>query len=404
MENFMNSDRTYDIIVFGATGFTGKLVAAYLAEQTGQSFRWAIAGRNSKKLQEVKRELGLGAEVGLITADSNDYASLTAMSQEARVILTTVGPYMKYGEPVVKACVETATDYVDITGEPEFVNTMIERYGEQARQQGIRMVNCCGFDSIPHDLGVYMMVQALPTDQPVVVEGFISVKGGFSGGTWHSAIEAIGRMRQQMKPAKSLREPTGRTVRGLKGKIHYQKAVKGWVVPFPTIDPQIILRSAQALPVYGDEFRYAHYIRIGALPLLIGGAVAMGAVIGLAQFKATRHLLLKLRQPGEGPSEEQRQKSHFRVTFIRRKRVVRLASAANQQLVGEVRGGDAGYTETAKMVAESALCLSLSRSHLPNQTGILTPAVAMGDLLLERLRKAGIVFELGESGVFKGLA
>lgn len=384
----MNSERTYDIIVFGATGFTGKLVAAYLAAQQEQPFRWAIAGRNVNKLQQVKAELGLGAEVGLIAADSSDDASLTAMSKEARVILTTVGPYVKYGEPLVKACVETATDYVDITGEPEFVNTMIERYGEQARQQGIRMVNCCGFDSIPHDLGVYMMVQALPTHQPVVVEGIVSASAGFSGGTWHSAIEAIGRIRQQIKPAKVPREPNQRLVRALKSRIHYQKVVKGWVVPFPTIDPEIVLRSARALPIYGDNFCYAHYMRIGGLPQLIGGAVAMGSVVGLAQFKPTRNLLLKLRQPGEGPSEEQRAKSTFRVTFI--------ASTGKHSLVGEVHGGDPGYTETAKMISESALCLSLDRSHLPNQTGILTPAAAMGDLLLARLRKAGIVFEIRE--------
>ena len=390
----MSSERKYDIVLFGATGFTGKLVATYLAGKTDESFKWAIAGRNKSKLERVKADLGLGEQVDLISADSSNYASLTAMSSQTRVVLTTVGPYVRYGEPLVKACVETATDYADITGEPEFVNQMIERYDAAAREKRIRIINCCGFDSIPHDLGAYMTAKALPSDQPVVIEGFVSARGKPSGGTWHSAIGAFARMREQRKQPKSLHSEghDGRRVRALKIKVHYEEAIKGWAVPLPTIDPQVVLRSARALPIYGNDFRYGHYARIGSLPMLIGGRIGFGLLIALAQFKPTRNLLLKMRQPGEGPSEEVRAKSSFRVTFIGRVE----GWAGNQRVVGEVSGGDPGYSETSKMLAESALCLALERTQLPEQYGVLTTAVAMGDLLLERLRKAGMKFEIME--------
>ena len=200
----MTQDRTYDIVAFGATGFTGKLVAQYLAASE-ESFRWAIAGRSADKLAAVKDELGLSDEVGVIEADSGDPASLAAMAEQTRVVLTTVGPFQKYGEPVVAACVASGTDYVDITGEPEFVNDLIRRHDEPARDAGVHIVNCCGFDSIPHDLGAYMMVQELhklSNGSPVRLEGFVSASGKFSGGTWQSAVNAMGRARQQLKRPK----------------------------------------------------------------------------------------------------------------------------------------------------------------------------------------------------------
>ena len=353
----MSIERKYDIVVFGATGFTGQLVAAYLAKQTNESFKWAIAGRNRSKLGQVKANLGL--DVDMITADSADEASLLALSGQTRVVLTTVGPYVKYGEPLVKACVESSTDYVDITGEPEFVDDMIAKYDAPARQKRIRIINCCGFDSIPHDLGAYMMAKVLPTDQPITLEGFVSANGSMSGGTWHSALGAMGRIREQAKKPKETRKASddNRVVRAAKMKVHYEKAIDGWAVPFASIDPQVVLRSARALPLYGNDFRYGHYIRIGSLPMLVAGGIGLGAVVGLSQFTPTRNLLLKWKQPGDGPSEEVRAKSTFRVTFI--------AQVGDKKVIGEVRGGDPGYSETSKMISESALCLALDRDQLP---------------------------------------
>jgi short subunit dehydrogenase-like uncharacterized protein len=377
--------RPYDIVLFGATGFTGGLVAEYLAKHE-ESFRWAIAGRNLDKLRQVHADLKLNADVDIISADIQDPGSLEAMARQARVVLSTVGPYVRYGEPLVKACIESGADYADITGEPAFVNQMIERYHKQALERHLRIVNCCGFDSIPHDLGVYMVVKKLPEDQPVQVEGIVSASGAISGGTWHSAIEAMGNMRKQ-GPARAWPPIVGdRRVRSGQRKVHYKEAVDGWVVPFPTIDPQVILRSARALPLYGQDFEYAHYLRVGSLPALAGMAVGLGSVAALAQIKPTRDLLLKLRSPGEGPSEAQRARNHFQVTLIGR--------SGNQRVVGEVRGGDPGYGETSKMAAESALCLALDRDQLSQHYGVITTAMAMADPLLVRLRRAGLKFEV----------
>ncbi|MCP5110162.1 MAG: saccharopine dehydrogenase [bacterium] len=390
----MSSQRAYDVVVFGATGFTGKLVAEYLAAiskdpTSKDEIAWAIAGRGAEKLAGVKSALGLGDDVGVIVADSSDPAALEAMAGQTRVVLTTVGPYQKYGEPLVAACVAAGTDYVDITGEPEFVNRMIERHDEAAREQGLRIVNCCGFDSIPHDLGAYMMAGEFPEDASLVLEGFVSASGKVSGGTWQSAVNAMGRARQQLRgPKRPAIE--GRKVRGLRTRAHYEKAVKGWVAPMPTIDPQVVLRSARALPVYGRVFRYGHYVRVGSFPKLVAVGVGVGTVFGLAQLPPTRKMLLKLRQSGEGPNPAERARARFRVTFV--------GVADGQRVIGEASGGDPGYGETSKMIAESALCLALDRDRLPEQYGVITPAMAMGDRLLERLRDAGMGFEVLSRG------
>lgn len=381
----MTQNRPYDVVAFGATGFTGQLTAAYLAASE-ESFRWAIAGRSAGKLAAVRDQLGLGDEVGVLAADSGDPASLQAMAEQTRVVLTTVGPYQKYGNPLVDACVEAGTDYADITGEPEFVSGVIERHHNAARDQGLRIVNCCGFDSIPHDLGAYMMARELAAgDEPVVLEGFVSASGKMSGGTWQSAVNAMGRARQQLKRPKR-QSSDGRTVRGLKSRAHYEPAVKGWVAPMPTIDPQVVLRSARALPVYGQEFRYGHYLRVGSFAKLAALGIGVGSVFGLAQLPPTRKLLLKLRQSGEGPTPEERARSKFRVTFV--------GTCGDRRVIGAASGGDPGYGETSKMVAESALCLALDRDRLPERYGVVTTAEAMGDRLLERLRAAGLRFEI----------
>jgi short subunit dehydrogenase-like uncharacterized protein len=381
----MKSNRAYDIILFGATGFTGKLTADYLAKKNG-TFRWAIAGRSAGKLNAIKAELGLGDEVGVIVADSADVESLTAMTAQGRVVASTVGPYAKYGKPLVQACISTQTDYCDITGEPQFVADLLASYHTLARQAQIRIVNCCGFDSIPHDLGVYMLAMAAPDDEPLHLRGFVSASGTFSGGTWQSAIDAMGNLGASGITPRVAKQIVGenRKVRGDKKGVYKEAAVNGWVAPLPTIDPQIVLRSARMLPEYGTDFQYGHFVRIGKLSTLAVAGIGLGGVVAAAQFKPTRNLLKKVRGSGEGPSAEKRAQSKFRVTFV--------GTAGSRPVRGEVRGGDPGYDETSKMLSESALALAFDQ--LPERYGILTPAAAMGDALLKRLRENGMVFEI----------
>jgi len=383
------ADRSWDVAILGATGFTGNLTARYLAAHMPTQARWAIAGRSRAKLEAVRAGLPESAqEVGVIEADVEDPASMAELAEQTRVLITTVGPYLSYGEPAVAACAQAGTDYVDLTGEPEFVDQMWLRYHDRAQESGARIVHSCGFDSIPYDLGALFTVQQLPEGVPIALEGFVRAGGKFSGGTMHSAINAMGRLREGARVARERRqrEPRadGRIVKGVRGAPHRDERAGGWVVPFPTIDPQTVLRSARALPRYGPQFTYSHYLVAGSLPLLAGLATGAGGVILLAQLPQTRNLLLKIKSPGEGPSAEQRAKSWFKVTLA--------ARAAGQEIVTEVRGGDPGYDETSKMLAESAMCLAFDE--LPQSAGQVTPAVAMGNALIDRLRAGGIEFRI----------
>jgi short subunit dehydrogenase-like uncharacterized protein len=389
------AEREYDVVVFGATGFTGALTAEYLAHRAPATTRWALAGRNRDKLEAVRRRLAeispASAQLPLLTADTGDASSMRKLAESTRVVITTVGPYIKYGEPVVAACAAAGTSYVDLTGEPEFVDLMWLRYHEQAQQTGARLIHSCGFDSIPYDLGALFAVQHLPEGAPIKLEGFVRAGGTFSGGTYHSALHIMGRLRQGMKVAaeRKRREqrPDGRRVRGVQGKPHRDDEAGGWVAPFPTIDPQTVLRSARALDRYGPDFSYSHYVVVKQLPILVGMGVGAGAVIALAQLKPTRDLLLKLKDPGEGPTPEQREKAWFKVKMV--------GEGGGKRVVAEVTGGDPGYGETSKMLAESALCLA--HDDLPDRAGQLTPAVAMGDALITRLQAAGIGFTANAS-------
>jgi short subunit dehydrogenase-like uncharacterized protein len=381
-------ERQYDVVLFGATGFTGGLTAEYLAHAAGAQTRWALAGRNPSKLEATRERLGEGhRDIALITADVTDPESLRRVAGCARVVISTVGPYIHYGEPLVAACAAAGSDYVDLTGEPEFVDLMWLRYHEQAERSGARLVHCCGFDSIPHDLGVLHAVNQLPEGVPLKIEGFVRAGGTFSGGTYHSAVQIMGRLRQGRQVAAQRKRleprPDGRRIRGLTGLPHHDDIAGGWVLPVPTIDPQVVLRSARALERYGPEFSYGHYIVAKRLAMLGGLTAGAGTLIALAQIPPTRKLLLKFRDPGDGPTAEQREKAWFKVRF-------KGEASSGERVVTEVSGGDPGYGETSKMLAESALCLA--HDDVPQRGGQLTPAVAMGQALIDRLQRAGIAF------------
>ena len=385
----MPEARSCDIVVFGATGFTGGLTAEYLARQAPAGTRWALAGRNREKLEAVRARLAAinpaCATLPLLAADATDAEALKRVAESTRVVITTVGPYILHGEALVAACAAAGTDYVDLTGEPEFVDLMWLKYHEQAVQTGARLVHCCGFDSIPHDLGAYFTVQQLPEGVPLTVQGFVRAGGTFSAGTYHSAINAFHRAGLMMKTAKErkAREPRpSRKIGSVKSGIHLVKEFKAWAVPFPSVDPQVVRRSAAALDRYGPDFRYGHYILIKSLATVAGLIGGAGALFALAQLKPTRDWLLSKKTSGEGPTPEQRAKAWFKVRFH--------GEGGGKRVVTEVSGGDPGYGETSKMLAESALCLAFDT--LPRKGGQQTPAAAMGDALIERLKKNGIKF------------
>ncbi|MEM9594717.1 MAG: saccharopine dehydrogenase NADP-binding domain-containing protein [Acidobacteriota bacterium] len=382
--------RRFDVVLFGATGFTGRLTAEYLARRAAaEGLRWAVAGRDADKLEGLVSALADLAEAppAILQAQVGDPQSLRRMASETRVVATTVGPYARWGEEVVAACVDGGASYADITGEPEFVARVVERYHPRARDLGLRLVSCCGFDSIPHDLGALLTVLQLPDDVPTRVEGFVHGVGSFSGGTWHSAVEAMGRAGDTLGALRSHLDPgPGRRVGGTRPRPRYERRLGSWVAPLPTIDPWIVLRSACDLEAFGPSFRYGHYVRVGSLPALAAGAAFVGSVATLARFAPTRRLLLSAKRSGDGPNESQRARSRFDVVFF--------GEAGDATAVVEVSGGDPGYGETSKMLAESALCLALDGDRLPERYGALTPASAMGEVLIERLRAAGMGFEV----------
>lgn len=386
------AQRPYDIVLFGATGFVGALTAEYLAAHAPEGCRWAVAGRSRQKLEQLRERLAAKhpgcAGLPLIEADVNDPEALRQLAESARVVATTVGPYLLYGEALVAACAEAGTDYVDLTGEPEFVDLMYVRHDARARETGARLIHACGFDSVPHDLGAYFTVQQLPEGVPLRVDGFVRSNATFSGGTLASALNAMGRGRQMLRAAheRRLHEPrlVGRRARAPLGSPRFSRETGAWALPLPTVDAQIVARSARSLKRYGPDFRYRHYAAVRTLPMAAGGAAAAGTLFALAQLPPARRWLSERIKPGEGPDEQRRAKSWFSVRFV--------GEGGGRTVFTEVSGGDPGYGETAKMLAESMLCLA--HDQLPDTSGQVTTAVAMGDALLERLQAAGIRFRV----------
>ncbi|MEU9980824.1 saccharopine dehydrogenase NADP-binding domain-containing protein [Streptomyces sp. NPDC050856] len=387
--------RAYDVVLFGATGFVGELTARYLAAHAPATCRWALAGRDRDRLERLRERLAAVAprcaDLPLLRADAGDPAGLRELAESAAVVATTVGPYIRYGEALVAACAEAGTDYVDLSGEPEFTDLTYLRHDARARETGARIVHACGFDSVPHDLGVYFTVARLPEGVPLRVDGFVRTDAAFSGGTFASALTAMGRGRQSLRAARErrLHEPrlVGRRARAPLGGPRFSPETGAWALPLPTLDPRIVARSAAALPRYGPDFRYRHYAAVRTLPMALGGVAAVGACLALAQVPAARDWLMGRYRAGSGPDAERRARSWFSVRFV--------GEGGGHRVFTEVSGGDPGYDETAKMLAESALCLAFDA--LPETAGQVTTAVAMGDALLERLRAAGIRFRVAHA-------
>jgi short subunit dehydrogenase-like uncharacterized protein len=407
----VSDDRPLDVVVFGATGFVGKLIARHLAEHAPAEARIGLAGRSQERLAAVRAELGArAAEWPLVVADSADAASLAAMAGGARVVATTVGPYRRAGLPLVDACIAAGTDYADLTGEVLFVRECMERH-EGAAERGVRIVNSCGFDSIPSDLGVLLLHEAVREDgagelgeTTLVVT---AMKGSPSGGTLASMKVQVDDMKSSGASRKVVgdpyglspdraSDPDGRGERDLRG-VARDDQLGQWIAPFVMASYNTrIVRRSNALQdwAYGRGFRYREVASVGSGPLapvkgaaLAGGLTAL--VAGLA-VKPSRMVLDRvLPGPGEGPSEQARDSGLFKMK-------IHTTTTSGARYVARVAAkGDPGYKATAVMMGESALCLALDRERLPQRAGVLTPATAMGTALVDRLRAAGMTFEAG---------
>jgi short subunit dehydrogenase-like uncharacterized protein len=403
----LSSSRELDLVLVGATGFTGGLTAAYLARHAPDDLRWGIAGRDPARLADARDRLTVidqrAADLPMLTVNLIDRTSVYELANRACVVVSTAGPFIEYGSPLAGACAEAGTDYLDIAGEPEFVDRVYVDYAERAEETGARLIHCCGFDSIPADLGVLFTVHRVPPDTPVHIDGFVSAQARFSAGTYHSAIQALGRTRQTRAAAAQRRRAeraraeytsSGRRVRS--GHLRPRKVPGSgrWAVPLPTVDPLVVRRSARAIDRYGPDFRYAHFAVVGGLPMVGAAAAGAGGLMLASHIPPLRALLLNRMSSGDGPSPTRRGRSWFKIRFV--------ATTPEQRVVTEVAGGDPGYDETAKMLAESAMCLIYD--DVPASRGQVTTARALGEPLIQRLHAAGITFTVvgerrGEGGV-----
>ena len=396
--------REYDIIVWGATGFTGKLVAEYMKKTYGGSnLSWAVGGRNQTKLDA----LDLGPDVDVLVADSHDQAALEELARKTRVVLTTVGPYARYGSELVAACAAHGTHYCDLTGEVHWMRRMIEAHQDAAMASGARIVHTCGFDSIPSDIGVYFMQQQMRSQHGVAAQEIKyrtrAFKGGFSGGTVDSMMAMMEAAQTDPAIMEIVADPYALNFqhRGLDGLDRkdqfYDEDFQAWVAPFvmAAINTRVVRRSNELLgQAYGDDFRYDEGSIVGQGPGSALGAAAMAfassAMNGLTAITPVRKLLQRvLPKPGEGPSPETIEKGFFDIELL-----AKHPTDSSLNLRGKVHGDrDPGYGSTAKMLAECAVCLA--QDELMVGGGFWTPASAMGDALLDRLpANAGVTFEL----------
>ena len=408
------ADTTYNLVVFGATSFVGQILTRYLLETygLGRKVKWAIAGRSQARLDELKTSLGEEAEkLPVIIADASNDTELTAMCEQTRVVISTVGPYALYGEPLVRACVRTGTDYCDLTGEVQWIRRMIERYEEEAKSSGARIVHCCGFDSIPSDMGVwYLQEQAERTFGEPCIDVRMrakAVKGGLSGGTVASMIniakEAASdpQLRKELANPFSICPPDHRseTRQPSLSAAEYDETFDVWLAPFVmgAINIRVVHRSnALQNARYGKEFTYDEAIMMGKGLKGRLAALSMTGALGVfftaSALKPTRWVVEKLvPKPGEGPSPKAQEEGFYDLRFVGR-------TQKGEVIITRVTGDrDPGYGSTSKMLGEAGMCLAFD---LPadHPGGFWTPASLLEGNLMERLtRNAGLRFEIVET-------
>jgi short subunit dehydrogenase-like uncharacterized protein len=393
-------------VVFGATGFVGRLVAGYLAGHAPGGVRVGLAGRSQRRLADVRAGLGAAAAAWpLLAADSADPVSLAALARAAQVVVSTVGPYRERGLALVRACAEAGTDYADLTGEVLFIRDSIDQCHDVAAATGARIVHCCGFDSVPSDLGVLLLHQAARADDAGDLQDttlvVTALRGGISGGTLASLMGQQDEVRASAVRGQMVADPYAlspdRAAEPDLGDerdldwVRYDGGLRMWLGPFAMagVNTRVVRRS-NALQgwAYGRRFRYREVTGFGAGPAAPVLAAMTGAGLKAAQagleFGPSRALLGRLLPaPGQGPGEKTRRTGYFRIQVHAR------TSAGVRYLAAVEAQGDPGYAATSVMLGEAALCLALDRDQLPGRAGVLTPATAMGAALAGRLRSAG---------------
>ncbi|WP_175884800.1 saccharopine dehydrogenase NADP-binding domain-containing protein [Burkholderia sp. BCC0044] len=413
---------TYDLVVFGATSFVGQILARYLSDYlslsdagAGETLRWAIAGRSDAKLRQVRDTLGAaGQAVPIIVADAADEAQLRALCAQTRVVVSTVGPYALYGEPLVRVCAQTGTDYCDLTGETQWIKRMIDKYEPAARQSGARIVHCCGFDSVPSDMGVFFLQQqarqqwGMPAAH--VKMRVKTLKGGASGGTVASVINVVREAAADPALRRELLDPYSLCPQrhGFTARQHavrsaeFDRDCNAWIAPFvmAAINERVVHRSnALADNAYGSRFTYDEAVmtgtglkgRVTALTMVAGlGAFMVGVLIAPVRGLMERFLLPK---PGEGPSVEAQQAGRYDLRFFGR------ADDGRTLRVKVTGDRDPGYGSTGKMLGQAAIGLALDCSRDGVKTGrgggFWTPATMFDERYIERLvRHAGLRFEV----------
>ena len=401
----MNPTKEFDIIVWGASGFTGRLVAAYLFKQYGTQgdLKWAMAGRNQEKLTAVRAEVA-DSLVPIVLADSDDEASLKAMILRTKVVCTTVGPYVTYGSKLVAACITHGAHYCDLAGEVQWMRQMIDKHHEEAQANGVKIVHTCGFDSIPSDMGVYFTQKEALAQKGQRAKRIrmrvAGMRGGLSGGTYASLSKVLEEAMQDKEIYKVLVNPYGLNPTDKQEggdhpdlqKVIFDPTSKSWIGPFimAGINTKVVRRSnALSGYAYGNDFRYDEATMSGkgfkgrmkgimsALPLIL-----MTAKPGSILKRIANRMFPK---PGEGPTKDQRENGFYSLRFY-------ATLEDGSTALGKVTGDkDPGYGSTSKMLGEAAVCLA--KDSLPEISGILTPSTAMGDALLDRLEKhAGLTF------------
>ncbi|NHC34972.1 saccharopine dehydrogenase family protein [Scytonema millei] len=402
--------RPYDVVLYGASGFTGKQTVQYFAQHvTPGEVRWAIAGRNREKLEQVKAQVGVNVDV--LVADSQDTTAIDNIVSQTRVLLNTAGPFALYGNKIVDACVRFKTHYVDITGETPWVKELCDRYHDRAAADGTRIIPCCGFDSVPSDLGTYLIVRYIQQELGTscrAVKAYYQAIGGFNGGTLASAFNLYDSAQLSQVSNPFLLDPAGdRSPEEIERNRdpqfpQYDPDIDTWVAPFfmGAINTRVVRRSSalysQWQEPYGVDFTYQEYLKfdppLGWLPA-VGITAATALFTGAIQQPPIRNLLQPLLpQPGNGPSEKTMNEGWFRCELLG----LTSDGCKVRGLIGD--RGDPGNRATVKFLCESALCLALNRDKLPGGWqcgGILTPATGLGDVLAERLRHAGMTVELG---------
>jgi len=395
--------RTHDIVIWGCTGFTGQLVAEYFAEKVAPkhpSLKWALAGRSRPKVEEVKtklREQWPAVDPPVLVGTSEDPTSVDAIASDTKVLLTTAGPYLQRGTLVVDACVRFGTNYVDITGETAWVADLLEKYHQAAQKSGALIVPMSGYDSIPSDLGVLFAVNAVRErfeQSTRRCQTVAEMQGALSGGTLATGIE-MGR--DFPEHAKRQNDPFcmgGGTLPRAEDQdqldARYNEALQVWTQPFMMAELNTrVVRRSNAWLHYGAGFSYGEaQLATSESSANKAAKAAQAQKANSEMWKVSERLRQEGRLPkqGEGPTAELRAKSWFRHRIV-------ATAQDGRQLEVQVRGGDPGYGETAKMISESALCLLLDRQELP-RGGVLTPAAAGGMYLVKRLQAAGIAFEI----------